>query len=162
MKIARQIQERFAVKIAPSSLWRYWALRVRPREQAEREAFCEAKAQAKWLIDEMRADPTLDATTIAEIMLANQMVKDRLKLGGVDIMRLYEEHRALRELKHKGEQIDLKRAQLGLEPGQGKELASGEPQPPGRRRKGPTRSQILKKISEVVSLEGSLEERIEP
>lgn len=92
-EIAREIEERFGVKIAPSSVYRHWERRIRPEQQAEATAFREAHAEAKALLQEMKADPTLDATRIAEIMLANQIIKDRLKLAEVDIMKLYQEQR---------------------------------------------------------------------
>jgi len=110
-QIARQVERRFGVKISASSIHRFWTATVRPREQAEAEAFRQARAQARALLEEMKADPKLDAAQIAEIMLVNQIVKDRMKLGEADIMDLYREQRERAKLMLQQRALQLRERQ---------------------------------------------------
>jgi hypothetical protein len=116
-EIAREIHKQFGVKISRSTVARYWEARVRPQEDAEAEAYRHARAQAKALLEEMKADPSLDAAQIAELMLANQIVKDRTKLAETDIMALYKEQRERRklELQHKALQLREKQTKAVIE-----------------------------------------------
>lgn len=98
-EIAREVEKRFGLKISSSSICRYWAHTVRPQEEAEAEAYRQARGQARALLEEMKADPKLDAAQIAEIMLANQIVKDRMKLAEADILDLYREQRERKKLE---------------------------------------------------------------
>lgn len=74
VEISRQVYERFGARVSSYSLSRYFVTRVQPQEDAEASAYRQAHAQARALIEEMKADPSLDAAKIAEIMLANQIV----------------------------------------------------------------------------------------
>ncbi len=98
-EIARQVEKRFGLKLSSSSVARYWAHTVHPQEQAEAEAYRQARGQARALLEEMKADPKLDAAQIAEILLANQIVKDRMKLAEADILDLYREQRERKKLE---------------------------------------------------------------
>lgn len=111
-EIVRELARRFGVRISATSIRRFWKRVVRPEEEAEAEAFRQARAQAKALIAEMKADPKLDAAKIAEIMLANQIVKDRLKLGEADIMALYREQREREKLELQRRAFALKEAEV--------------------------------------------------
>jgi hypothetical protein len=98
-EIAREVEKRFGLKISASAISRYWAHTVLPQEEAEAEAYRQARGQARALLEEMKADPKLDASQIAEIMLANQIVKDRMKLAEADILDLYREQRERKKLE---------------------------------------------------------------
>jgi hypothetical protein len=91
--------------------------RIQPKEDAEATAFRQAHAQARALIEEMKADPSLDAAQIAEIMLANQIVQDRSKLAEADIMDLYREQRERQklELQHRALLLKEKQTRAVLE-----------------------------------------------
>ncbi len=110
--ITRQVKERFGVKISRASIQRFYVEVLRPQEQAEAEAFRQARAQTKALLAEMNADSSLTATKIAEILLANQIVKDRLKLGEADIMDLYREQREREKLELQKQALALKERQV--------------------------------------------------
>ncbi len=98
-EIVRQVYQQFGVSISVFSLSRFFRARIRPQEREEAAAFRKAHAQARALIEEMKADPSLDAAQIAEIMLANQIIHDRTKLAEADIMDLYREQRERRKLE---------------------------------------------------------------
>jgi len=98
-RIGRQVYQRFGVTVSDHSLSRYYAKRVEPQESAEADAYRQARAQARALIEEMKADPTLDASQIAELMLASQIVQNRSKLADADIMELYREQRERKKLE---------------------------------------------------------------
>ncbi len=106
-QISRRVRKRFGVRLSPNSISRYYLSRVRPAEQAEATAYRQAHAQARALLEEMKADPTLDAAQIAELMLAGQIFRDRTKLAEADIMDLYREQRERAKL-------DLQRRALEL------------------------------------------------
>ena len=110
-EIARQVQQQFGVRISTMTLSRFFKARIRPKEDAEDSAFRQAHAQARALIEEMKADPSLDAAKIAEIMLANQIVQDRTKLGEADIMDLYREQRERQKLELQHRALVLKEEQ---------------------------------------------------
>ena len=116
-EICRQVHQRFGVRVSSYSLSRYFVTRVQPQENEEAAAFRQAHAQARALIEEMKADPTLDAAQIAEIMLANQIVQDRSKLAEADIMDLYREQRERRklELQHRALLLKEKQTRAALE-----------------------------------------------
>ncbi len=105
------------MKLAPTCVFRYWQRRLKPQVEAEAEAFRLARAQTKALLEEIKADPSIEATEIAEVLLVNQIIKDRLKLGEVDIMRLYREQRERVALDHEAEKIELQRKALELKSG---------------------------------------------
>ncbi len=98
-EISREVEKRFGLKISPSAISRFWRRDVRPEEEAEAAAYRQARGQARALLEEMKADPKLDAAQIAEIMLANQIVKDRMKLAEADILDLYREQRQRKKLE---------------------------------------------------------------
>jgi hypothetical protein len=110
-EISRQLYQRFGVTISGHSLSRYYAKRVEPQESAEADAYRQAHAQARALIEEMKADPTLDAAQIAELMLASQIVQNRTKLADADIMELYREQREIQKLKLEQRALALKEKQ---------------------------------------------------
>jgi len=110
-EIAQEVENRFGLKISESSIHRYWAGTVRPQEEAEAEAYRQARAQARALLEEMKADPKLDAAQIAEIMLVNQIVKDRMKLGEADILDLYREQRERAKLLLQQRALQLREQQ---------------------------------------------------
>lgn len=116
-EIARQVYEQCGVRLSVHSLSRYYMVRVKPQESAEAEAYRQAHAQARALIEEMKADPSLDAAQIAELMLANQIVQSRSKLAEADIMDLYREQRERRklELQHRALLLKEKQTRAVLE-----------------------------------------------
>jgi len=116
-EICRQVHQQFGVRISRNSLSRFFMARIQPQEHEEAAAFRQAHAQARALIEEMKADPSLDAAQIAEIMLANQIVQDRTKLAEADIMDLYREQRERRklELQHRALLLKEKQTRAVLE-----------------------------------------------
>lgn len=110
-EIARQVHQQFGVRISTHTVSRFFAARIQPKEDAEDSAFRQAHAQARALIEEMKADPSLDAAKIAEIMLANQIVRDRTKLAEADIMDLYREQRERQKLELQHRALMLKEQQ---------------------------------------------------
>jgi hypothetical protein len=110
-EIVRQVHQQFGVRISRNSLSRFFMTRIQPKEDAEDSAFREAHAQARALIEEMKADPSLDAAKIAEIMLASQIVQDRTKLAEADIMDLYREQRERQKLELQHRALVLKEEQ---------------------------------------------------
>ena len=116
-EIARQVYEQCGVRLSVHSLSRYYMVRVKPQESAEAEAYRQAHAQARALIEEMKADPSLDAAQIAELMLAHQIVQSRSKLAEADIMDLYREQRERRklELQHRALLLKEKQTRAVLE-----------------------------------------------
>jgi hypothetical protein len=111
-EIARRVHKRFGVRLSTNTLSRYFLTRIQPQENADAEAFRQAHAQARALIEEMKADPTLDAAQIAEIMLANQIVRDRDKLADTDIMALYKEQRERKKLELQSKALHLRESQI--------------------------------------------------
>jgi hypothetical protein len=105
--IIRQIKDRCGVRLSHTSVRDFWKVFVVPQERAEADALCGARAQVKALLEEVKADPKLDATKIVELLLTNQIVRDRLKLGETDIMALYREQR-------EREKLELQRRALSL------------------------------------------------
>lgn len=110
-EIARQVYEQFGVRISTTSLSRFFVARIQPKEDAEDSDFRQAHAQARALIEEMKADPSLDAAKIAEIMLASQIVQDRTKLAEADIMDLYREQRERQKIEIQHRALVLKEQQ---------------------------------------------------
>lgn len=110
-EICRQVHQQFGVKISTHSLSRFFMARIQPKEDTEAAAFRQAHAQARALIEEMKADPSLDAAKIAEIMLASQIVQDRTKLAEADIMDLYREQRERQKLELQHRALVLKEEQ---------------------------------------------------
>jgi hypothetical protein len=150
--IIRRIKERSGVKISLQAVRNFWTAFVGPQEREETDTFCEARAQVKALLEEVKADPTLDATRIIELLLTNQIVRDRLKLGEADIMALYREHR-------EREKLDLQRRALSLREKQVKKMLAAPSQPPragqkplqpGGFRQPP--SELLQKVREIYGL----------
>ncbi len=109
--ISREVKKRFGVRISPSSISRFWKRDVQPAEEAETAAYRQARAQARALLQEMKADPTLDAAQIAELMLSNQIVQDRMKLAEADIMDLYKEQRERKKLELQSAALRLREKQ---------------------------------------------------
>lgn len=110
-EISREVKKQFGLKLSPSCISRFWLRDVRPAEEAEAEAYRQARGQARALLAEMKADPSLDAAQIAEIMLANQLVKDRMKLAEADIMDLYREQRERKKLELQSRALRLREKQ---------------------------------------------------
>jgi hypothetical protein len=110
-EISRQVQKQFGLKISAAAISRFWMRDVRPAEEAEAAAYRQARGQARALLEEMKADPKLDAAQIAELMLASQIVKDRTKLGEADIMDLYKEQRERRKLELQSQALRLREKQ---------------------------------------------------
>lgn len=98
-EVSRRVMKRFRLKLSHSAISRFWRRDVHPAEEAEATAYRQAHAQARALIEEMKADPSLDAAKIAEIMLASQIVRGRSKLAEADIMDLYREQRERKKLE---------------------------------------------------------------
>jgi len=150
--IVRQVEERSGIKISLKAVHYFWTTFVGPQERAEAEAFCGARAQVKALLEEVKADPTLDATRIIELLLTNQIVRDRLKLGEADIMALYREQR-------EREKLELQRRALSLREKQVKKMLAAAPQPPGPGQKPlhpsgfrQPPSELLQKVREIYGL----------
>jgi hypothetical protein len=141
-EISSAVKKRFGLALSRSAISRFWRRDIRPAEEAEAAAYRQARAQARALLEEMKADPTLDAAQIAELMLANQIVKDRMKLGEADIMDLYKEQRERRklELQSKALRLREKRAKVVLEKMQAPRQA-----PPSSR-------EVIEKIQEIYGL----------
>jgi hypothetical protein len=99
LAISHEVKKRFGLKLSASAISRFWRRDVRPAEDAEASAYRQAHAQARALLEEIHADPSLDAAQIAELMLANQIVRDRTKLAEADIMDLYKEQRERKKLE---------------------------------------------------------------
>ena len=150
--IARQIKERSGVGVSYPSVRCFWKAFVAPQERADAEALRGARAQVKALLDEVKADPNVDATKIIELLLTNQIVRDRLKLGEADIMALYREQR-------EREKLDLQRRALSLREREVKKSLAAPPETgrPGQKspQPGATRllpSEALRKIREIYGL----------
>jgi hypothetical protein len=141
-EIARQVHQQFGVKISTHTVSRFFAARIQPKEDAEDSAFRQAHAQARALIEEMKADPSLDAAKIAEIMLANQIVRDRTKLAEADIMDLYREQRERQKLELQHRALMLKEQQTRAV------LKKLE----GSRKPRRSHEEMLKKIREIYGL----------
>ncbi len=141
-EICRQVYQQFGVRISRDSLSRFFMARIQPKEDAEAAAFRQAHAQARALIEEMKADPSLDAAKIAEIMLANQIVQDRTKLAEADIMDLYREQRERRKLELQQRALLLKEKQT---------LAILE-KLKGRKKSRPSHQEMMRKIGEIYGL----------
>lgn len=118
-EISQAVKRRFGVALPTSSIQRFWMRVIKRQEEKEAEAYRQARAQTKALLAEMKADPDLTATQIAEVMLANQIVKDRLKLGEADIMALYREQR-------EREKLDLQRRAFEMREKEAKRLLEAE------------------------------------
>jgi hypothetical protein len=110
-EIARRVRERFGVRLSTNTLSRYFLSRIQPRENAEAEAYRQAHAQARALLEEMKADPSLDAAQIAELMLATQIFRDQSKLAEADIMDLYREQRERKKLELQSKALRLREKQ---------------------------------------------------
>ncbi|HLY59400.1 MAG TPA: hypothetical protein VKV95_01405 [Terriglobia bacterium] len=141
-EIARQVYQKFGVRISTTSLSRFFLARIQPKEDAEASAFREAHAQARALIEEMKADPSLDAAQIAEIMLANQIVQDRTKLAEADIMDLYREQRERRKLELQQRTFLLKEKQT---------LAVLE-KLKGQKKTRPSQEEMVREIAKIYGL----------
>jgi hypothetical protein len=141
-EIARQIYGQFGVRISTNSLSRFFLTRIQPHEQAEATAFRQAHAQARALIEEMKADPSLDAAQIAEIMLANQIVQDRTKLAEADIMDLYREQRERRKLELQQRALLLKE----------KQTRAVLEKLKGGKKSRPSREEVMKEIGKIYGL----------
>jgi hypothetical protein len=142
-EISAEIEKRFGVKISRAAISRFYTADVRPAEEAEAAAYRQAHAQARALIEEMKADPTLDAAQIAELMLANQIVKDRTKLGEADIMDLYKEQRERRKLELQSKALRLREKQA---------KAVLEKLKPSRRQPPVSNVEMVGKIREIYGL----------
>jgi len=110
-EIALRVRKRFGVRLSTNTLSRYFLSRIQPRENAEAEAYRQAHAQARALLEEMKADPSLDAAQIAELMLAAQIFRDRSKLAETDIMDLYREQRERKKLELQSKALRLREKQ---------------------------------------------------
>jgi hypothetical protein len=110
-EIARRVYKRFGTRLSHQSLSTYFRSRIQPEEFAAAEAYRQAHAQARALLEEMKADPALDAAQIAELMLAQQIFKDRAKLGEADILDLYKEQRERRKLELQSQALRLREKQ---------------------------------------------------
>jgi hypothetical protein len=141
-EISREVKKRFGLKLSRSAISRFWKRDVRPAEEAEAAAYRQARAQARALLQEMKADPSLDAAQIAELMLANQIVKDRTKLAETDIMELYKEQRERKklELQSKALRLREKQAKAVLE------------KMKGRRQPEMTGPELARKIHEIYGI----------
>lgn len=141
-EIARRVRERFGVRLSTNTLSRYFLSRVQPQENAEAEAYRQAHAQARALLEEMKADPSLDAAQIAELMLANQIFRDRSKLAETDIMDLYREQRERKKLELQSKTLRLREKQTKAVI----EKMKGPRQPPI------SRQDMVEKIREIYGL----------
>lgn len=110
-EITRRVRKRFGVRLSTHTLSRYFLTRIQPQENAEAEAYRQAHAQARALLEEMKADPSLDAAQIAELLLAAQIFRDRSKLAEADIMDLYREQRERRKLELQSKALRLREKQ---------------------------------------------------
>jgi hypothetical protein len=110
-QISLEVKKRFGLKLSASAISRFWRRDVRPAEDAEASAYRQAHAQARALLEEIHADPDLDAAQIAELMLANQIVRDRTKLAEADIMDLYKEQRERQKLELQSKALRLRERQ---------------------------------------------------
>lgn len=141
-KISLEVEKRFGLKISPSAISRFWRRDVRPEEEAEAAAYRQAHAQARALLEEMKADPKLDAAQIAEIMLANQIVKDRTKLAEADILDLYREQRQRKKLELQQKALLLREKQaVGVLANQKKSKRAAQMEP-----------ETIEKIREIYGL----------
>ena len=111
-RISQEVKKRFGLKLSASAISRFWRRDVRPAEDAEANAYRLAHAQARALLEEIHADPDLDAAQIAELMLANQIVRDRTKLAEADIMDLYKEQRERKKLELQSKALRLRERQV--------------------------------------------------
>lgn len=111
LAISHEVKKRFGLKLSASAISRFWRRDVRPAEDAEASAYRQAHAQARALLEEIHADPDLDAAQIAELMLANQIVRDRTKLAEADIMDLYKEQRERQKLELQSKALRLREKQ---------------------------------------------------
>jgi hypothetical protein len=110
-EIAQRVSEHFGVKVSRPSISRFWAAQVRPELGAETAAYRQAHAQARALLEEMKADPSLDAVQIAELMLAAQIFRDHSKLAEADILDLYKEQRERQKLELQSRELRLRERQ---------------------------------------------------
>ena len=110
-EIARRVYKRFGARLSHQSLSTYFRSRIQPEEFAAAEAYRQAHAQARALLEEMKADPALDAAQIAELLLAQQIFKHRAKLGAADILDLYKAHRGRRKLQPQRQALRLREKQ---------------------------------------------------
>jgi len=113
--LSSAVQERFGIRIAASTLQSYYARRFKPETDAEIEAYRRARAEAHAWIEEMHADPNVDATRIAEVALARQIVAQSGQLEQVDIMQLLQEQRKRQALELRREALEQERQRLQLE-----------------------------------------------
>lgn len=143
--ISREVKKRFGLKLTPASISRFWLRDVQPAEEAEAASYRQAHAQARALLAEMKADPSLDAAQIAEIMLANQLVKDRTKLAEADIMDLYREQRERQKLELQSRALRLRERQVKRALGKTK---TSKPKPGGAR----ITDEAYQKILEIYGL----------
>jgi hypothetical protein len=141
-EIARRVRERFGARLSPHTLSRYFLTRIQPQENAEAEAYRQAHAQARALLEEMKADPSLDAAQIAELMLAAQIFRDRSKLAEADIMDLYKEQRERKKLEMQSKALRLREKQTKAL----LEKMRGPRQPPL------SRHELTEKIREIYGL----------
>ncbi len=141
-EICRQVHQQFGVTISRDSLSRFFMARIQPKEDEEAAAFRQAHAQARALIEEMKADPALDAAQIAEIMLANQIVQDRTKLAEADIMDLYREQRERRKLELQQRALILKE----------KQTRAVLEKLKGRKKSRPSHQEMMRRIGEIYGL----------
>ncbi|MGE5325550.1 MAG: hypothetical protein ACM3NO_00815 [Deltaproteobacteria bacterium] len=110
-EISRRVKKRFGVSISRAAISRFYVTEIRPAEHAEAEAYRQARGQARALLEEMKADPKLDAAQIAELMLAQAIVRDRTKLAEADIMELYKEQRERKKLELQSKALRLREKQ---------------------------------------------------
>ena len=141
-EVTRRVRKRFGVRLSTHTLSRYFLSRIQPQENAEAEAYRQAHAQARALLEEMKADPSLDAAQIAEMMLANQIVKDRTKLAEADIMDLYKDQRERKKLELQGKALRLREKQTKAV----LEKMKGPRQPPL------SRQEMVEKIRDIYGL----------
>ncbi len=109
--ISQEVKKRFGLALSASAISRFWRRDVRPAEDAEASAYRQAHAQARAILEEIHADPDLDASQIAELMLANAIVRDRSKLAEADIMDLYKEQRERKKLELQRKALRLREKQ---------------------------------------------------
>ncbi|HET7840900.1 MAG TPA: hypothetical protein VFM21_04810 [Terriglobia bacterium] len=109
--ISQEVKKRFGLALSASAISRFWRRDVRPAEDAEASDYRQAHAQARAILEEIHADPDLDASQIAELMLANAIVRDRSKLAEADIMDLYKEQRERKKLELQRKALRLRERQ---------------------------------------------------
>lgn len=141
-KISQEVKERFGLTLSQSAISRFWRRVVGPAEEAEAAAYRQAHAQARALIEEMKADPSLDAAQIAELMLAQAIVRDRSKLAETDIMALYKEQRERKKLEIQSRALRLRENQV--------KAAIAEPEGPKPEKQ--LSPEVIQKIREIYGL----------